>query len=179
MGRCGGLTSMVGLRRLTMSIPLRNASKTDEFKPPVTLDRELPDPFVNEKKNRVYFVAYGLGVVIACAIIFNYEKTRSPITSSTLYFLRRSAIAKEQLGEGINFSSSWPWITGPLNTVSGHIDILFEVKGSKKSGTLKLKANRDSKMVPFNIQQFALQVEENGVKVDYDLTKDSEVDFDI
>jgi cytochrome c oxidase assembly factor 1 len=162
-----------------MTIPLRNGSKTDEVKSPITLDRELPDPFVDQKKNRIYFVVYGLGVVIACAIIFNYEKTRSPITSSTLYFLRRSTIAKEQLGEGINFSSSWPWISGPLNTVSGHIDILFAVKGSKTSGTLLLKANRDSKIVPFNIQHFILQIEENGVKTEYDLTKDPEVDFDI
>lgn len=147
---------------------------------PVTVDRELPDPFANQKKNRKYFVSYAIGITLACAIIFNYEKTRSPITNSTLYFLRRSALAKEHLGEGIDFRSSWPWISGPLNTVKGDIDISFVVQGSKSKGVLKLKASRDTKLHPFEVHHFILEVtDSNGQAVEYDLTKDPAVEFDI
>ncbi|KAK6459387.1 Coa1 protein [Scheffersomyces xylosifermentans] len=154
--------------------------KAPKIRPPVSIDRELPDPFVREKQNKRYFVVYAIGVTVACAIIFNYEKTMSPITTSTLYFLRRSDIAKENLGDGIDFKSSWPWISGTLNTVKGDIDISFNIKGDKGDGVLKLKATRESKLHPFDIHHFLLEVKDGeGKVVDYDLTKDSAIDFDI
>lgn len=162
-------------QKLTNDQVKLDVTNHEDYKPPVTLDRELPDPFADKKKNRYYFVVYGIGVVVSCAIIFNYEKTRSPIINSTLYFLRRSSIAKEQLGEGINFASSWPWISGQLNTVQGKIDIEFQVKGSKRSGTLKLKAYRESKLVGFNVDHFILICDDTT----YDLTKDPEYIFDL
>lgn len=150
------------------------------YSPPVTLDRELPDPYADKKKNRYYFVAYGIGVIVSLAIIFNYEKTRSPIINSTLYFLRRSSVAKEELGEGINFASSWPWISGELNTVKGRIDIEFQVKGTKQNGTLKLKAERESKQVGFQVDHFVLVCDnKQGIPTTYDLTKDPEYIFDL
>lgn len=147
-------------------------------KRPVNVDRELPDPFAANKQNRRYFWVYAVGVTVLCALIFNYEKTRSPIVNSVLYCLRRSEDAKAQLGPNIGFKSSWPWIWGTLNTVKGDIDIEFDVSGDEKSGKLKLKASRTKKFVPFDIKHFILEVnDENHTKVD--LMKDPAVDFEL
>lgn len=144
----------------------------------VTVDREFPDPFAKKKTNRRYMVVYAIGLTAMLAMIFNYEKTGSPIITSTLYFVRRSKIANERLGEGIDFLNSFPWISGPLNTVRGNIDIVFSVKGDKGTGRLKLKATRESKMNPFDIHHFLLEIkEEDGKLVDYDLLKDPDVQF--
>ncbi|KAG7191324.1 uncharacterized protein KQ657_003565 [Scheffersomyces spartinae] len=142
---------------------------------PVTVDRELPDPFAKKRQNRRYFWAYAIGVTILCGIIFNYEKTRSPIINSTMYFLRRSAVAKDQLGDHIDFKTSWPWIWGKLNTVQGDINIHFDVKGDKGLGELRLKAHRESSRHPFIIEQFVLA--KDGI--DHDLTNDPTIDFEI
>lgn len=124
---------------------------------PVTVERELPDPFSSQKQNRNYFWTYGIGVTLACVVIFNYEKTRSPIVNSTLYLLRMSDEVTELLGDNIDFRSPWPWISGTLNTVSGDIDIEFAVKGLKRDGNLKLRATRTSKTQPFDVHEFTLK----------------------
>lgn len=142
----------------------------------VSVDRELPDPFADKKQNKIYFWVYGVGVVVLCALIFNYEKTRSPIVNSVLYCLRRSDLAKASLGPNIGFSSSYPWIWGPLNTVQSNIDITFNVRGEKNSGTLKLKASRTSKLVPFDIHHWTLVVKDGPT---IDLLQDSSVDFEL
>lgn len=146
---------------------------------PVTVDRDLPDPYAYKKQNRYYFVAYGIGVIVSCAMIFNYEKTTSPIITSTMYFLRRSEIAKRELGDGINYLSSWPWISGELNQVKGRIDIEFNIKGSIKDGKIKLKATRESKLDPFNFEHFLLVCDTPNGPVTYDLRKDPEYIFDL
>lgn len=160
--------------RALQQLPHPNVTAAD-YKPPVTVDRDLPDPFKDKKKNRWYFVVYLIGVVVSLAIIFNYEKTRSPIINLGLYFLRRSKIARDVLGSGIDFTSLWPWILGPLNTVKGKIEISFDVKGANGTATIKLKATRELKLLPFDVHHFVLV--KDGVS--YDLTKDPDVDFDI
>lgn len=139
---------------------------------PVTVDRELPDPFAAKKQNRLYFLAYGLGVFASCAIIFNYEKTRSPIINSVLYCLRRSNTCTELLGANINFRNAWPWIWGTLSTAQGKIDILFDVKGDRSPGTLRLRAARLSRLHPFDIYEWSLEVDGKTV----DLLKDETIE---
>lgn len=141
----------------------------------VNVDRELPDPFADKKQNRRYFWVYSVGVFVLCALIFNYEKTRSPIINSVLYCLRRSEAAKSRLGANIGFSSSWPWVWGPLNTVKGDIDVEFGVKGDKGRATLRLKATRTLRLVPFDIHHFTLETEDGMI----DLMKDPTFDFEL
>lgn len=145
-----------------------------KVKTPVTVDREFPDPFKQQKQNRYYFVAYGIGVTLSCIIIFNYEKTRSPVINSVLYCLRRSDKIKNELGNNIDFTSSWPWISGELNTMQGRIDIEFRVGGDRNKGTLKLKATRDSKLEPFNVHEWKLIIDDGP---EIDLKKDTSVEF--
>ncbi|KAL7662528.1 Uncharacterized protein ABC855_g4775 [[Candida] zeylanoides] len=145
---------------------------------PVTVERELPDPFAFRKQNYYYFTCYGLGVVLACVFIFNYEKSSSPVITSVLYFLRRSEQALAALGDDINFAHQWPWIWGTLNTVRGDVDISFEVKGSKQSGVLVLKANRDSKSDQFRVRQWELQLND-AANTRIDLMRDASVRFGI
>ncbi|RLV91433.1 Cytochrome c oxidase assembly factor 1 [Spathaspora sp. JA1] len=139
----------------------------------ITIDRPLPDPFAKKKQNRRYFVVYFFGVTLMCGLIFNYEKTGSPIITSTFYFLRRSSIAKTHLGNEISYTSRWPWISGPLNTATGNINIKFGVQGNKGKGEIKLHATRDGRSVPFKVHEFSLVVNGNV----YDLTKDPEMEF--
>ena len=153
--------------------------KPVEYKPPVTIDRELPDPFTKRNENRKYFAFYSIAVIIACAVIFNYEKSSSPIVNSTLYFLRRSTIAHEAIGKKIEFASSWPWIRGKLNTVQGIIDIKFKVKGDEQEAWVILHATRESKMHPFEVHKFALEVDSKDAKVEYNLMDDPEFEFDL
>lgn len=147
-------------------------------KRPVTVEREFPDPFTAKKRNRKYFLAYGLGVTLACLVVFNYEKTTSPIINSVMYFMRRSQNAKQLLGENIDFKYSWPWIWGTLNTVRGDVDINFAVKGSQNSGTLKLKASRESKIHPFIIHHWTLQINDTQ-RTEINLLEDQSVEFDL
>lgn len=142
----------------------------------VTIDRDFPDPFADQKKNKRYFLLYAVGVTASCIVIFNYEKTRSPIINSVLYCLRRSDYAKASLGSNIGYQSSWPWIWGPLNTVQGKINIEFRIKGDQQSGTLKMKADRVSKLVPFDLQYIIL-VLDDGTEVN--LLEDPSIDFDL
>ena len=46
----------------------------------------------------------------------------------------------------------------PLNAVRGDIDIEFAVQGSQNTGKLKLKATRESKLHPFDIHHWILQI---------------------
>ncbi|EMG48316.1 COA1 Cytochrome c oxidase assembly factor 1 [Candida maltosa Xu316] len=184
------ITNNLGLKRListsvflsqkaSVTIPRPNVTSKD-YKPPVTLDRELPDPFRNKKLNRRYFVAYAIGITLSCIFIFNYEKTQSPIITSTLYFLRRSQPSTDSLGKDIDFTSSWPWIWGTLNTVQGIIDIEFKVQGSKGAGVVKLNATRESKLHPFDVHAFVLEIDnKDGSKQIIDLTQDPNIDFDL
>lgn len=143
---------------------------------PVTIDRELPDPFAKKKQNRRLFWVYAVGTTLACAFVFNYEKTSSPIINSVFYVLRRSDEVKQKLGANISYSSPYPWIYGPLNTVRGEIDISFGVKGDKDSGTLRLKATRESKMFPFDIHRWTLTTTDGHV---IDLAKDVAVELGV
>lgn len=141
------------------------SSEVDGKKRVVTVNRELPDPFKSKYDNTKYFVTYGIGVLVSCVIIFNYEKTTSPILNSVFYVLRRDAQIERYLGEDIQYKSSWPWISGELNTVTGEIDIHFSVKGDKGAGEVYFKATRPSKSVPFKVHHWYL-VTEDGARVD-------------
>lgn len=133
-------------------------SPRDSIHGQVTVDRELPDPLKDQYKNMKYAIVYGIGIVVSCAIIFNYEKTTSPVLNSVFYILRRNPEVVEKLGEDIGYASSYPWISGELNTVKGDIDINFTVKGEKASGQLYFKASRPDKITPFTVHHWYLKM---------------------
>lgn len=173
----------INLRLLPRQIPRISPRNYSTQAPPqngipINIERELPDPFKEKRKNRMYFWVYAIGITALCAIIFNYEKSSSPIVNSVLYCLRRSEQGKKYLGSNIGFKSSWPWILGPLNTVKGNIDIEFDVKGDLQTGKLHLKASRSSKLVPFDLEAFELVINDaNHTAVD--LMKDPSMDFEL
>lgn len=142
----------------------------------VAIDRELPDPLEKQRENRRYFVLYAVAVAVSCAIIFNYEKTGSPIVNSLMYCLRRSDVAKAGLGDNIGYASAWPWIWGPLNTVFGNINIEYRVKGDAAGATVHLKAKRVSALEPFEVEHFYL-VFDDGLTAD--VLKDDSIDFEL
>ena len=142
---------------------------------PTRIERELPDPFTEKRQNINYLVVYFIAITVSCAIIFNYEKTRSPVTNSVLFCLRRSHQVKETLGSNIGFQSSWPWIKGTLNSYKGIVDIEFSVSGSKTSGVVHLKASRDSPDKSFRVSLWTLTIDDSQKTV-IDLRKDPNID---
>ncbi|SMN17920.1 similar to Saccharomyces cerevisiae YIL157C COA1 Mitochondrial inner membrane protein required for assembly of the cytochrome c oxidase complex (complex IV) [Maudiozyma saulgeensis] len=126
---------------------------------PMRIDRELPDPRADRKKQWAGFAAFSIAVGSALAIIFNYEKTENPIISDTLYQLRKSATTKEWLGENIEFDGIIPWVYGKLNPVAGIINITFYIKGNKnQSGMVRLVADRENRHDEFLIHEWSLTV---------------------
>lgn len=177
---CASSIAKTSMLRRICRVPAARMQSTAAARPvvplrPLHIERELPDPFADKKKNRWYFGVYAVGVVASCAVIFNYEKTRSPIINSVMYCLRRSEAAKQSLGPNIGFESSWPWIWGPLNAVSGHVDIEYRVKGDLALAVLRMKADRESRQLPFDMQQLRLEFDDGRV---VDLKQDPSIDFE-
>lgn len=143
-------------------------------KRPIRIERDLPDPFAERKQNINYLLVYFISITAACAIIFNYEKTRSPVTNSVLFCLRRSQQVKDALGSNIGFQSSWPWVKGSLNSFKGIVDIEFSVSGTKNSGIVHLKATRDSPDKSFKVTLWTLEVNDYE-NTTIDLRKDPNI----
>lgn len=129
------------------------------------VDRELPDPLKDKRKRQLGFIFFSISMVVSLSLIFNYEKTESPIIVNTFYQLRRNPKVKDALGENIQYNTIVPWIFGNLNQVKGNIDVTFYVKGSKQqTGKVRLIANRDNKLDEFLIKEWSLTV--NNEKID-------------
>lgn len=125
---------------------------------PLRVDRELPDPNQGRTKRRVQFLGFTAVIAAALTIIFNYEKTESPIISNTLYHLRRSPATADILGENIEFDGIIPWVHGELNQVAGNVNIRFNIKGSKNAGVVRLIADRETPLDEFLIHEWSLTV---------------------
>lgn len=106
-------------------------------------------------------------VVLICSTlaIFNYQKSSSSVVSSTMFALRTSPKAREYLGDEIYFAHKMPWIWGEMNQLHGRIDIQFEVKGNKNTGTMRFKSNRPTRMGMFETTEWSLETKD-GRKLD-------------
>lgn len=82
-----------------------------------------------------------------------------------MYALRTSPKAREYLGDEIYFYSKMPWIWGEMNQLHGRIDIKFEVKGTKNSGTMRFKSHRPTRMGMFVTTEWSLTTKD-GEKID-------------
>ncbi|CCE93365.1 Coa1p TDEL_0F05540 [Torulaspora delbrueckii] len=131
---------------------------------PLRIDRELPDPNEGKLKQRLQLAGFSVAIVAALMVIFNYEKTESPVVSNTLYHLRRSPATAQLLGENIEFEGLVPWVHGELNQVAGKVNIRFNIKGDKNAGVVRLIADRETPLDEFLIHEWSLTV--NGNKID-------------
>ncbi|KAL6864431.1 cytochrome oxidase complex assembly protein 1 domain-containing protein [Trichoderma novae-zelandiae] len=126
-------------------------------------DRELPDVGQVSHGWRRTFPIF-LIVVAACSItIFNYQKSSSPIISSTLYALRTNPVANELLGGEIYFKHQIPWIRGEMNQVKGRIDVSFAVRGNKAAGVMRFASHRPSSKALFETTAWSLTMEDGRV----------------
>ncbi|AJR38676.1 Coa1p [Saccharomyces cerevisiae YJM451] len=132
---------------------------------PLRIDRELPDPTTERRKRIAGFLLFSVAIGSALSLIFNYEKTESPIISNTLYYIRRSPATKNILGESIEFDGIIPWVYGELNSVKGRINITFYIKGDKNvTGTVRLVADRNTHDEEFLIHEWSVTAA--GQKID-------------
>lgn len=108
-----------------------------------------------------------IAVLVSCTLgIFNYQKSSSSVVSSTMYALRTSPAAREFLGDEIYFAHQMPWIWGEMNQLHGRIDIHFEVRGTKRQGTMRFRSfRRGGRNGMFETEEWSLEGDD-GVKVD-------------
>ncbi|KAE8452772.1 hypothetical protein EG329_013044 [Mollisiaceae sp. DMI_Dod_QoI] len=128
-------------------------------------DRELPDIPENGMKWMRTVPIFLLVLISSTLAIFNYQKSSSPVISSTMYALRTSPKAREYLGDEIYFASKMPWIWGEMNQLHGRIDIRFEVKGSRGTGTMRFSSFRATRQGMFETTEWSLETRE-GEKID-------------
>ena len=103
-------------------------------------------------------------VIAACSVaIFNYQKSSSPVVSSTLYSLRTNSKAREYLGDEIYFKQQIPWISGEMNQLHGRINISFAVKGTKNSGIMRFASNRPTAKGMFETTEWSLETTDGRV----------------
>ncbi|KAG6010985.1 hypothetical protein E4U21_000012 [Claviceps maximensis] len=123
-------------------------------------DRELPE--LSQVKFRwARSLPIFIAVVTICSLaIFNYQKTSSPIVSSTLYALRTNARARSILGDDIYFKHQIPWIRGQMNAMQGRIDIYFTVRGNKGWATMRFASHRPSSRSLFETTEWSLTTEQ-------------------
>ncbi|KAH3661802.1 hypothetical protein OGAPHI_005980 [Ogataea philodendri] len=153
----------------------RNASPVKKERPPMTVNDVLPDPFAAPRRNRRTFIAFCVVMGVSLLAIFNYEKVSSPIMNATMYFLRRSKVAREKLGKSITFEGNVPWIKGELNTMKGNVDIQVRVAGDSAGALMKLKASRSNRGESFQIAEWQLLLDDGSV---LDLLKDESVNLE-
>lgn len=102
-----------------------------------------------------------LALVAASSLaIFNYQKSSSPVVSSTLFALRGSPLAREYLGDEIYFKQQIPWISGEINQLHGRIDVRFSVKGTRASGVMRFASFRPTPKGMFETTEWSLETED-------------------
>lgn len=83
-----------------------------------------------------------------------------------MYALRTSPAAREFLGDEIYFAHQMPWIWGEMNQLHGRINIQFEVRGTKRQGTMRFRSfRRGGRNGMFETDEWSLEGDD-GVKVD-------------
>ncbi|KAJ1969421.1 cytochrome oxidase assembly protein 1 [Dimargaris xerosporica] len=109
---------------------------------PLHVARDLP-PLKSRKTMRYVGLGVALGIwATGTALAFNHQRLSSSVVTSTVFFVRHSDQAIEALGQPIAFESGWPWISGTINQLKGQVDISFNIKGPKGSGTVFVKSVR-------------------------------------
>lgn len=141
---------------------------------PMNVNDELPDPLIQQRLNRKIFIIFVGVMSITLFGIFNYEKVSSPIMNATMYFLRRSTVAREKLGKEITFAGLFPYIKGHVNTMKGHINVTVKVCGDKREAVMRLRGDRDSRQDQFAIEEWTLTFEDGEI---IDLLKDQSIDL--
>ncbi|TPX07849.1 uncharacterized protein E0L32_010424 [Thyridium curvatum] len=128
-------------------------------------DRELPDINANRFHWSRTLPVFAALIGLSSLAIFNYQKSSSPVVSSTLYALRTSPRARELLGDEIYFKQQIPWISGEMNQLHGRIDISFAVKGTKSTGVMRFASHRPTARGVFETTEWSLEAED-GRKID-------------
>ncbi|KFY21519.1 hypothetical protein V493_07332 [Pseudogymnoascus sp. VKM F-4281 (FW-2241)] len=129
-------------------------------------DRELPE-IQRSGMKWLRSIPIFIAVLTGCTLgIFNYQKSSSSVVSSTMYALRTSPAAREFLGDEIYFAHQMPWIWGEMNQLHGRIDIHFEVRGTKRQGTMRFRSfRRGGRNGVFETEEWSLEGDD-GVRVD-------------
>ncbi|KAJ1723769.1 hypothetical protein LPJ53_001937 [Coemansia erecta] len=134
-------------RYTTSTRPLAGGAQTWEAanakNPAFAIERELEGPKSRKREIGLFVavaaVTWGLGTVIA----FNYQRMTSTPVTAALFIARHNDEVRRELGQQLNFTSVFPWISGDISHLKGFVEIEFDVVGDKGvTGRLVLKSRR-------------------------------------
>ncbi|KAJ2777978.1 cytochrome oxidase assembly protein 1 [Coemansia linderi] len=114
--------------------------------PAFAVERDLPAPKNRKREIGLFLVfatiTWGGGSIIA----FNYQRMTSTPVTAALFTARHNDQVREVLGSQLNFTSSFPWISGDISHLKGFVEVEFDVVGDKGvPGRLVLKSRRTGK----------------------------------
>ena len=110
----------------------------------------------DQRLARKAFGAFCVIMAITLGGIIKYEDANSPVVTSTLYTLRRSQIAREELGDNISFSSLFPWISGSLSTAHGNVTFWYNASGTKNDAVVKFSSICDPVTKKFSVHEWSI-----------------------
>ncbi|KAH8811785.1 cytochrome oxidase complex assembly protein 1-domain-containing protein [Xylogone sp. PMI_703] len=128
-------------------------------------DRELPDISDGGMRWGRSIPIFLVVIISSTLAIFNYQKSSSSVVASTMYALRTSPQAREILGDDIYFAHRIPWIWGEMNQLHGRINIQFEVKGTRTSGTMRFVSNRPTRTGMFETSEWSLETKDGKINL--------------
>lgn len=108
----------------------------------VSLERNLPDPRLIWRRQRMYFGTFCVVMGVTLVALIKYEDANTPVVSSTLYTLRRSPLAYEHLGSNIRFCSAMPWISGSPGTAQRTLSFSYMIRGDKQAARVNFSAEK-------------------------------------
>ncbi|KAF8458901.1 cytochrome oxidase complex assembly protein 1-domain-containing protein [Terfezia claveryi] len=146
-------------RRALIAAPKAGQGPLLERRP----DRALPDLRSSRRTLYLTLPLFLLTLGASTLLIFNYQKANSSVTTSTLFALRSHPVARELLGDEIQFSSRLPWIKGELDQFHGKIDIEYGVKGTKGEGSMRFRSTRKSRLGLFETEKWELWLRDGKV----------------
>ncbi|KAJ2045765.1 cytochrome oxidase assembly protein 1, partial [Coemansia sp. S2] len=90
--------------------------------PAFAVERDLPTPKNRKREIGLFMVfatiTWGAGSIIA----FNYQRMTSTPVTAALFTARHNDEVREVLGSQLNFTSSFPWISGDISHLKGFVE---------------------------------------------------------
>jgi len=152
---------------LQKRLVLKRSSSASASLLSTTRETRQPRPLPEIVNKTPRYLAYGiLGTSIWAVVIalsFNHQRMNSSTVQGSLFNVRYNPNTREVLGDRIDFTSSWPWISGTINHLKGRINIKYDVKGDKGKGVVHFHTIRPTHDSQWKVLEFTVTTEDGRV----------------
>ncbi|PVV02313.1 hypothetical protein BB560_003240 [Smittium megazygosporum] len=132
--------------------------------------RDLNQPKSNKKKFLAFLLISIATWAIGIDIAVNYGKRASSSVTAALFMARMNEKVRAELGSDVDLPGLFSRIPGEVNNVSGIIDVVIPIMGSKNiKAALHLKSHRSNKKTnTWETDEFYVQLSD-GTKIELNL----------